>query len=135
MFKIITLLTLCFGLSACAYNYRIGVPEHLADSELTTIRASFAFDISEIDSVKFKEKFNYSAEGINTITLSPGYHSIKFRYCDCSLNGGVYTQEDSFVDGVFEKGKHYEIRGEADSNRMRFYIREIAELKKPAAKT
>ncbi len=112
--------------SSCAYNYKIGVPENSLQVETSTLISSFNFDISEIDGQPFKEKFNFSAVGKNTIILPAGFHTIKFRYCDCNLNYQNWTEGENFVSEHMEPGKKYKMNvSPVGKGYVRFSITEV----------
>ncbi|WP_299494412.1 hypothetical protein [uncultured Shewanella sp.] len=114
MKKIISLL-LCISLCSCAYNYRVGVPLSASNEEVSVLEASFNFDIEWIDEIPFKEKLNISAIGTNTIVLSPGEHTILFKYCQCSMNQSLYLEEPVLMKFTAEAGKKYELKETKES--------------------
>jgi len=96
--------------SSCAYHYSIGVQKDGPAQESATLVSDFSFDIAEIDGVGFKEKFNFSAVGTNTIRLPPGRHTVKFKYCECSLNSQRWTEGFLYVSREMEAGRKYRMK-------------------------
>lgn len=117
----------CFlMLSSCAYNYGVGVPLNSSPNEVSTLKASFNFDISSIDDVPFKEKTNISAVGTNTIFLPPGEHSVVFKYCQCSLNSRLWLNETLVYKFKSEIGKTYELKEKFEKTKNIFVTPKIS---------
>lgn len=116
------LLTLCMALSACAYNYNLGVDPALPKSQSSSITFDNRVKVSRIDGKDFSRMSSMWVHGSHTINMSPGYHTFQLRYDGRSLNGGIYTKDDVVISGVLEKGKSYILESKIEGNQILFYV-------------
>jgi hypothetical protein len=113
---------ICFALTACAYNYNVGVAEGSLKSEISVITFDNTLKVSKIDGKNFSRKPSIWVDGSHSIEISPGLHTFTLRYDGRSMHGGAYTDSDSIVEGVLEKGRAYKIESKLESGYFYFYI-------------
>ena len=115
-------MTLCMVLSACAYNYNLGVDPTLPKSESSSITFDNRVKVSLIDGKDFSTLPSMWVHGSHTINMNPGYHTFQLRYDGRSLDGGIYTRDDVVIGGMLEKGKCYKLESKIEGSRMLFYV-------------
>jgi len=113
---------ICLLISACAYNYNLGVTAGSPKSEYSVISFDNKLKVSKIDGQAFTRKPSLWVDGSHAINISPGLHTFTLRYDGRSLHGGTYTNSDSIVKGVLEKGKAYKIESKFEQGYVHFYI-------------
>lgn len=123
--KKILFILLVLNLTSCAYSYKIGISDSISLEQVSTLEANFSFNIREIDGIKFKEKFNFSAIGTNTITLMPGEHTIVFGYCDCNQHRSIYINGNRTMNFVTMPGQSYRLLERNEGGAILFSIDKI----------
>ncbi len=118
MKRLMILLFVCLGLSACATNGNVQNTDLAAQSHVTILMAN-EISMTEINGKRFQGEYTELADGMYMVSVSPGKHKLTLRY---------HQQTSGVLSANFVAGQWYQVMYENSSGRNMFKIKSIAPL-------